>query len=576
MKDYIIEYGDKRFPASEYQAAIFDYIEHGVGNLVINACAGSSKTTTIINCLNKIDTQKRILFVAFNKSIVDEIKEKVTITDNINVTTFHSLGLSILREDKEYKDAKIDEFKYKNYIKNNIEELSPLYRHLSKADQSTYMNTLEKLIDYSRYFLVNKSKRILNVAQKYNMMLFPDEIDVCLKVLRWGRENKDVIDFTDMVWLPNVLNLTTRYCLYDFVFVDEGQDTSIMEENLIKRCYKRGVRTVVVGDIDQQINVWAGANSEAFDNFINEPNTKTLDLPICYRCPSKIIELAQQYTSRIMAAPNAINGEIRFNVSKNNPVNGDMVLCRTTAPLVDLHLRYIRLNKKSYIKGSEEIRRDYLRLIESTDADKIDVEITSKDGLLAKLYSNLFKKKDKLMMDYGLDDEDAISHPDFLKDYDAIEAIKVISEGIDTVRELRDKINVIFADSEEGIMLSTVHKAKGLESDNVYILYPSLMPSKMAKSEWEIRSERNLLYVSVTRAKKSLNYMEEGGRWSIKQGYMSAGAMLIYLSGIAEKIGYKFSEKTIAKIEEKKKTKEMQKTTRTENKKDKFDIRKLL
>ena len=61
-------------------------------------------------------------------------------------------------------------------------------------------------------------------------------------------------------------------------------------------------------------------------------------------------------------------------------------------------------------------------------------------------------------------------------------------------------------------MLTTVHKAKGLEADNVYILEPSLLPSKFAVKEWEIKAEQHLVYVAYTRAKKTLNFIEEDAR----------------------------------------------------------------
>lgn len=580
MEKYFIKYGDKEFPASEYQSKIFDFIVYKTGNLVINACAGSSKTTTIINCLSKIDSSKKVLFVAFNKSIVEEINDKLSnVGGNIKITTFHGLGLSLLIENGIFSNSTvIDEYKYKNYVKKHINELSPLYSCLKKSDQYNYINSLIKLIEYSRYFVVNKDKRIQRVAEKYGVTLYPDEIKACKKVLQWGKENLETLDYTDMVWLPNVLNLTSKWHVYDYIFIDEGQDTSIMEEQLIKKCYGRGVRTVVVGDIDQQINVWAGANEDAFNNFINQPNTVQMELPICYRCPKKIISIAQEYSKRIMPSPDSEDGVIRYDVSKNEPVNKDMVLCRTTAPLIELHLRYIRLNKKSYIKGSDEIKNDYLSLINATDATDIDLEMSNKEGLISQLYINLFKFKDKIMQERGLDDEDAIMNPDFLRIYDAIEAIKVISEGINTVSELKEKIKIIFPDNEEGITLSTVHKAKGLEADNVYILYPSLMPSRMAKSEWEKKSEQNLLYVATTRAKKSLNYMEESGRWSIKQGYMDTGAMMIYLSGIADKLGYKFSRKIKEQVQPKKE-KEKNKNSEKERTMDipkKFSMKNLL
>jgi superfamily I DNA/RNA helicase len=97
-----------------------------------------------------------------------------------------------------------------------------------------------------------------------------------------------------------------------------------------------------------------------------------------------------------------------------------------------------------------------------------------------------------------------------LSEYDMIEGIKVLSEGLLTVEELVNRINTIFSGTNnEGIALSTIHKAKGLESDNVYILYPSLLNPRKDLKDWEKIVERNLTYVAYTRAKKTLNFIKE-------------------------------------------------------------------
>ena len=94
---------------------------------------------------------------------------------------------------------------------------------------------------------------------------------------------------------------------------------------------------------------------------------------------------------------------------------------------------------------------------------------------------------------------------------DMIKALEVLSEGLDTTEELMAKIDEIFPkrDRKDGIALSTVHKAKGLEARNVYIVCRSLMPSKSAKKDWEIQQEHNLMYVAYTRAKEKLGFVDE-------------------------------------------------------------------
>ena len=75
------------------------------------------------------------------------------------------------------------------------------------------------------------------------------------------------------------------------------------------------------------------------------------------------------------------------------------------------------------------------------------------------------------------------------------------------VQQLKDMIANIFSDDVQGIMLSTIHKAKGLENENVYFLCPELIPSKFATQPWELEQEENLRYVAITRAKQKLVYV---------------------------------------------------------------------
>jgi superfamily I DNA/RNA helicase len=92
-----------------------------------------------------------------------------------------------------------------------------------------------------------------------------------------------------------------------------------------------------------------------------------------------------------------------------------------------------------------------------------------------------------------------------------INALEILAEGINTADEIIDKIDEIFPkrDKKNGISLSTIHKAKGLEAENVFIACRSLMPSKSAKKDWEIRQEYNLMYVAYTRAKNILGFIDE-------------------------------------------------------------------
>ena len=509
MTKYYIKYGDEVFPASKYQEAIFDNVKSGTGNMIINAAAGSSKTTTIVNCIDLISEEEKILYVAFNKDIVNVIVNRVGDKPNVNVMTFHSLGFSVFRETYYNEFKGINEFKYKNYIKANIDNLMKQC-DVPKRYRNIYIRNIESLVDYSRYYMATNNKEIERVAEKYGVVPVANEVDACREVLSWGETAIDYIDYTDMLWLPNVLNLTTRKHLYDRIFIDEAQDTSVVEQLLIEKTLKRGARLTAVGDTHQSINIWCGASEEAIDHFKNMSNTKEFILPISYRCPKKIVEKASIYSDNIVAKEDAADGEILYDVSKYAPRSGDMVLCRTTAPLIALHLEYLRVNKKSYIRGFEKIKDKYLALIEATGSKMIDRNCLMFDGLFCRLYKLFIEEIERVQNYYHLTYEDACDYASVLEMYDNIEGIKVLCDGLSTVDELIEKINIIFNTSEkDAILLSTVHKAKGLESENVFILNASQMPHPYAKKDWELKTERNLIYVAITRAKKRLSYIKE-------------------------------------------------------------------
>ena len=478
---FSIEYKNKNFTPSVYQEEIFKNVKYGIGNTIIKACAGSGKTSVIVNLIKLLDNNKKCLFIAFNKEIVNELKRRIGSLSNVDILTYHSLGFLILKENLDLTLKNVDEYKYKTYIRNNIYDLTSIkIQDFDKVIYNTYISNINHLVDYSRYNQCQSNSEIKRIADKYGIILIGDECLVVEKVLKWGQNNLTTIDYTDMIWLPVELNLYPKRYRYDWVLIDESQDMSLIQQKLFFKTFKRGARFVSVGDESQTINLWAGASETALSDLENMPNTKIFSLPITYRCPKNIVELAKKYSPNIKAKDDAIDGSVNYDVSVNAPKSGDMVLCRTTAPLIELYMKYLRYNKKSYIKGYD-IGKNLINLILETN-EKFLKETPSSKGLFNKLFEKLFILRDTLCTQYGLDIEDASVSPQINSLYDNIIALKTLSEGLNTSDELINKINDIFLDADgEGVCLSTIHKAKGLEVDNVFILCKSLMPSKLAK-----------------------------------------------------------------------------------------------
>jgi hypothetical protein len=90
---------NRNFNPSEEQQKIFNFFRTGIGNIVINAKVGSGKSTTIIEALNVIPKNKKVLLIAHNRDIVDHLKNKVNRDEkNTNIFTYHSLGYKIIEE----------------------------------------------------------------------------------------------------------------------------------------------------------------------------------------------------------------------------------------------------------------------------------------------------------------------------------------------------------------------------------------------------------------------------------------------------------------------------------------------
>lgn len=498
---------DFGFTPSKYQEAIFDFVQHGTGNAVIRAMAGSGKSTTMATAMKLIPKKQKCLFIAFNKSIVEDLSEKLKNYPNCTVKTIHGLGYSIIQRNLEETPV-LDEYKYRNFLKQNVCELSQLdCENTSRTVLEDYVDTITSLINFARYNLCQTPKEVKEIADKYGFPYYNDECEVTIKCLEWGKKNLSTIDYTDMVWLPYELSMSPKGNQYDWVMFDEAQDASKAYVDLFLRTFKRGTRFIAAGDEKQAINLFAGSSADAFEYLTCYPHTKLFTLPICYRCDRVIIELIQTLEPDIEARENAGGGNIFYDCHISKIKDGDMVLCRSKAPLAKLYAKLIKKGVNCHIKGSD-IGTNLIELIKSTGAKKINPEMLE-DGLFIRLYERMINERNNMMEKHGLDIWDATLSSPVLSLYDMIETLRIFSEGCSSVEEITTKIENTFKDESDGICLSTIHKAKGLEADNVYILCRSTMPPKRISKDWEILQENNLIYVAFTRAKHILGFVSE-------------------------------------------------------------------
>ena len=500
----------QEFTPSKYQKAIYDFIEHGSGNLVVEAAAGAGKTTTLFGCLKRIPEDKRVLMSAFNKDIVTVLEKKTKDFANVDAKTIHGLGLTMLnRNFPRVIDPKPDPYKYSSYVRNNIKSYSTInLRKLTPKEYFRYIDNIVKFVDFGRFYLCQSERDLEFIESRYGIETIGDEKSIALEVMKWGKDNFHTIDYTDMIWLPNVLFLKPMGLQYDYIMIDECQDLNRAERELILKCVKMGTRIIAVGDKMQALYSFAGADPDSFKRLTELPNTTCLPLSISYRCGKKIIDLAQRIVPTIeWNEEGGVEGEILYDVPLDKVEDGDMILCRNNAPLLQVYNEFLKLGKKSFIRG-KDIGGNLKKVVMSMKQDKINVDCRT-DGLFVRLYDDLFVARNNLMLRSGIDAQTALKSPVVENKLDTIKALEILSEGTNDTDELIKRIEEIFSDKKkDGIALSTVHKAKGLEANNVYIVCPNLMPSKAAQKDWEKTQEQNLIYVAYTRAKNKLGFVD--------------------------------------------------------------------
>lgn len=447
---------------------------------------------------------------AFNKDIVKELTKKVKEFPNVEVRTLHGLGMILTTRGLGIGGMKPEGYKYTQLIYNHWQDLTKTnINKLSRNARKSFVENTKKLVDFGRFYLATTRSEMIELMTKYDIPCVADEVDVALKVMAIGGKNLDSIDYTDMIWMPHIYDLHLQECEYDFIMVDECQDLNVAERNLVLRCLKEGGRLIAVGDSNQCIYGFSGSDPDSFRAIQSIPNTVSMPLSISYRCPESVVKFAQNLVPSIEAKQGAEEGVILDCVSLDDVHDGDMVLCRNNAPLLQVYCKLLEQGKRAYIRGSD-VGKNLQNIVIGTHKDYLHTNL-KQDGVFIRLYEDLFNSRKAIMERYGISQEDAMKHETIQAKLDMIRALEVLGADLTTTEELTKKIGDIFPknDKGEGIMLSTVHKAKGLEADNVFIACASLMPSKSALDEWQVQQERNLMYVAYTRAKKVLGFLNE-------------------------------------------------------------------
>lgn len=481
---------------SSEQTHIFDWYREKAPanqNLIVDAVAGSGKTTTIVEGVRRAP-ERNPLVCAFNKKIADELNSRLS-DSYATAKTLHSLGYGMIR--RQWRGMPVaDESERQEMLTDAVTE-KDVPRQIKRLISLLHTKAREMCpLNYDEDTLRGLALRFDYVPdegwRQYDLDYIVESAKAAIDHAANELPRRDIgIDYADMVFLPLAWNLTSKD--FDLVVVDEAQDMTMAQLEIAERVCNG--RICIVGDRHQAIYGFRGADTASLDRLKRKLGAIELPLTTTYRCGTAIVERAQRLVPHIQAMAGARTGQVvspaEYDRMMAEAAPGDFILSRINAPLVTVTLSLLRQGKRARMAG-RDVGAGIMAILK-----RIKVfEETPLDFALQRL-DDWEKTTCTRLATYGQVDLLARTH-------DQADMIRAFVADADTSREMLEKMRWLFSDVKEAdqIICSSVHKAKGLEADRVWLLQESLY------RRGETEDEKCIEYVAITRAKKSLFIVE--------------------------------------------------------------------
>jgi DNA helicase-2/ATP-dependent DNA helicase PcrA len=473
---------------SPFQDAIFSAVRESSDPLLIQAVAGSGKTTTIIEA-TRFATGPN-LFLAFNKAIAEDIRGKLPSGE---AKTLNALGHRLWMQNalgarlEARKNEKLVEALMPSEARRKFGFL--VQRIVSTAKANAVGIDSEVNSSDFEHFITNGEWDI-------------DDADIvsaahyAAKVFSLSRDDLQTFDFDDQLYGPVYRDWT--FPSFGTVLVDEAQDLNRIQHLFLGKLCGMETRLIAVGDRHQAIYAFRGALANSLD--LLKEHFKVLELPlsISYRCPLAVVAEAQELVPHIQARPGAPAGLVQYqeripniDMAAEDPelfAEGWLVVCRNNAPLFAAIMRHVRARRPCRVLSNAlEGLAGFIKKFRTEDPSEMLRRLDrwlEKETLAAEAKGMAWKVASLA---------------------DKAETVRALSEGFQTVGQILDLIRSL-SEGRTGPIFSTIHKAKGLEAEHVYFLRPDLVPGWWIKEPEALQQEYNLRYVAITRAKQSLTY----------------------------------------------------------------------
>ncbi|GIW60341.1 MAG: hypothetical protein KatS3mg087_1407 [Patescibacteria group bacterium] len=445
-----------------------------------------------------ISPEDPILYAAYNNDLVKDAQNKVIKEGPFacECRTIHGAGYKVIN--KKYGYCRINSNRgiqiveritgeSISQLKNRYEWLSTL-KYLEKCKDELRKPTFENFEELRDKYDSLSNFRIHKDMEEQASLLLPEMKKV---------NRKEGIEYIDQVWLAIFL---AKEPIYKLGLIDEAQDLSPSRFLLAQRLCEH---VVWVGDPDQAINAFAGADPHAFDK-VEELADIILPLKVSFRCPPNIVQRANTIMAQRIIPRDSFpltttkkeDGEEKSLVFEREfprhiarTLPKCMVICRYNAPLFRCAFHLMKQGINVAMLGKQLVNQLTWLVKKQKAGSAADLEEKIQSWVI-----NSSKNVKPHIAEMLQDKADCILYA---------------AKDCETVDEVVDRIEELFKPKKgKCVTLSTIHKAKGREAENVYILFPPVR-SQHATTTPQKQQEQNLEYVAVTRTKKNLYWVHE-------------------------------------------------------------------
>lgn len=461
-------------------------------SITVEAGAGCGKTTLIVTGERYLP--RDTLFLAFNKAIADELTRRMP---HRTCKTFHAIALSNLTS--RIGRVKVDSYKYQTLAqeagasREEAKSVSEVVDRFQTQVDGCFVEAKQWTPDYIKSVIPEADLYEIDIPENSSLDFL---LGIASQVLILQAKGLKSLSFSDMLFFLVHFSIHKKWKLndWDCVVVDEAQDVSPIRLEIIKRLADRCIQ---VGDPRQAIYAFAGAMNGAMNNIADAFGCKSYPLSTTWRCSLNVVQEATNIIGPFLEArPNAPEGRVDSIAEgflyQSYLDENSMVICRTNAPLVSVAMRLLR----------QGVPFNFMSDMPEKMAKRAEKLGKGLGGMAAfkTAVRDYFEQKLLDVKSSGLR----------ARIEDEMDCLLTMSEYCSQPEEVPSRLRQL-AYSSKGVLLTTGHKAKGLEAQNVYILRPDLIPAPWVSQEDNpeaYQQEVNLHYVMATRAKENLFYLQ--------------------------------------------------------------------